>query len=373
MGAAIILLRCYRYTITCKDSLFLLSDVDCSSLDLAGVGVSSCHGLLEVSEGIDWQFCFKASAMFSDLATLAITFNLVDFDSFNEPLLLKPCISHDEPSFYEPLPSNARLLCGDGINRLLARLQLLEGVVTSIFDLMRLGFFQNGRIFKVYPSISEDVVVSQGSLNYDCRSKTVVKGSFLALFKGARLHFDSLKSWPDEFNSLGLQRPSSRSCILSHLAVHCASQQGKHHLIECVNPYSLVFELRPLCQCSELCPVVVTVDGDTESMFFGDRLQLLASHDDSSKDGRSIQACCNWLGINFKSKHLELNESKYLELDLSIVQSPLELQPDGEDPGNALSKSEQQVTPKEDFDCSDASLESEGEFNLFECSDEPFS
>ena len=45
---------------------------------------------------------------------------------------------------------------------------------------------------------------------------------------------------------------------------------------------------------------------------------------------------------------------------LALSQSELQL---AENPGNALLKSEQ-VTPKEDFDCSDASLESEGDVNL---------
>ena len=160
-------------------------------------------------EGIAWRDCLIIFANFSDLAVPAFKVNLVELDTFDEPLSVVDRFGMFEPSYYEPLPSNARLLDGDGVHRLLALLQLSEGVVTSTFDLLRLGFVQCGSILNLFPSISEDVAVSQGNLSHEGRSKTELCGSFLALFKGANLHVDVLKSWPAELVSLGLQRPSN--------------------------------------------------------------------------------------------------------------------------------------------------------------------
>ena len=101
-------------------------------------------------------------------------------------------------------------------------------------------------------------------------------------------------------------------------------------------------------------------------MFFGNVMHLAALVFDSSKDCRSVESLCSWFGINCKSKNLKFDQEQSI-----LASSRMELQL-VDDRGDALSKSEQ-VAPKEDFDCSDASLESEGEFNSFGCSYEPFS
>ena len=103
----------------------------------------------------------------------------------------------------------------------------------------------------MFPNVSEDVAVSQGLANHDSRAQLTVTGSFLALFKCARAHFDPVKSWPEEFATLGLQRPSNCSYFVSPLAVHCDIKEAKGHLTEGVNPYSFFVELRPDSQCSE--------------------------------------------------------------------------------------------------------------------------
>ena len=114
-------------------------------------------------------------------------------------------------------------------------------------------------------------------------------------------------------------------------------------------------------------PVVVTVNGNVESMFFSCDAYLEAHIDESSSDGRSIKALCNWLGINCKSMNSVTEQDCNERIISALSHSKSQL---GDDPGIALSRSEQ-VTPKEDFDCSDASLESEGEYiNSPELSDE---
>jgi len=245
----------------------------------------------------------------------------------------------------------------------MARLHLFEDAVTSIFDIMRLGFCQKGRILKVFPSISEDVAVSQGLVGNDVNLQQAVNGSFLAFFHGAVVHFDLCKS-RHELTSLGLQHPSS-SLHLCPVTVHCNTQQPAYQLIESVNPFAFMFELRDLSNCSDaLSAVVVTVAGDIESMFFGNDLQFLACDVDTSNEGLFVNLCCQWLGIKVKSRDLEpCAKTNCLTL------SQQELQP-VDDPGIALSKSEQ-VFLTEDFDCSDASLESEGDFCNFELSDYP--
>jgi len=287
---------------------------------------------------------------------------LIEIDGFVPVPLRYVCSSADEPSSYEPLPPSARLLGSDGVNRLMARLHLFEDVVTSIFDIMRLGFCHQGGILKVFPSISEDVAVSQGLVSNDVNLQKTVNGSFLALFQGAVVHFDVCKS-RHELVSLGLQHLSN-SVHLCPVMVHCNTQQSEHQLIESVNPFAFVFELRDLSKCSDaLSAVVVTVAGDTQTMFFGSDVQFLACDDDSSNDGLFVNLSCQWLGIKVKSRNLEPDAKRnYLTL------SHQELQPVDE-PWNALFKSEQ-VTPKEDFDCSDASMVSEGECNYHEWSDD---
>jgi len=336
---------------------------------VSGVCLSSLGQVVD-SEGIDWHLCLKTCAKFSDLTIPVCHFDLIEIDGF-QPVPLKSFKFEDEPSFYEPLPVSARPLGSDGVNRLLVRLHLFEDAVTSIFDILRLGFCQNGSIVNVFPCISEDVVVSQGLVSCDVRLQMAVNGSFLALFKGAIVHLDLCKS-RHELASLGLQHPSNSSFNLCPIMVHCNTQQLEHQVIGSVNPLAFVFELRQLSNCSDgLSPVVVTVEGDVTSMFFGSEVQLAAScdelsdvFDDSSNDVLSVKLSCSWLGIKFKSRNLEPDA-----ISNCLALSHHEFQP-ADDPGIALSKSEQ-VTPKEDFDCSDASLESEGDFNnLLELSDD---
>ena len=271
---------------------------------------------------------------------------------------LKSCNCDDEPSFYEPLPSSARPLGSDGVNRILVRLHLFEDAVTSIFDILRLGFCQNGSLLNVFPCISEDVVVSQGLVSSDVRLQRAVNGSFLALFKGAVVHFDLCKS-RHELASLGLEHLSNPSFNLCPIVVHCNILQLEHQVIGSVNPLAFVFELRQLSNGSDgLSPVVVTVEGEVTSMFFGSEVQLAAScvessevFDDSFNDVLSVKLSCSWLGIKFKSSCTE-------RIISALGQNKLQLD---DDPGNAFVMAEQ-VNPK-DFDCSDASLESESEYN----------
>jgi len=314
-------------------------------------------------EGIEWWDCLMIFAMFSDLATPAFKVNLVELDTFVEPSFSVDTNCMFEPSFYEPLLSNARMLDGDGVHRLLALLQLSEGVVTSTCDLMRLGFFKCGSILNLFPSISEDVAVSQGNSSHEGRSKTAICGSFLALFKGASLHLDLLKSWPAELVSLGLQRPSNSSFRFNPMAVHCGTKQGGCLLIECVNPYSFSVELCSHCHCSEEFNVaVVTVSGNTDLMFFGDNLSLAAEIDVSLQENRSVQAMCQWLGIHCKSKHLELCPEQIIlssSNDLGLNQDSV---PAVEQEVARLKP--EQVSLREDFDCSEGSLVSECEHDL---------
>ena len=94
---------------------------------------------------------------------------------------------------------------------------------------------------------------------------------------------------------------------------------------------------------------MVTVRGNTDLMFFGDNLSLVAEIDsDSSKDGLDIQSCCKWLGISVNCTERIIS---------ALGQGKLQLD---DDPENAVVVHEQ-VNPK-DFDCSEASLESESEY-----------
>ena len=151
--------------------------------------------------------------------------------------------------------------------------------------------------------------------------------------------------------------------FVSPLVVDCDIQESKGHLVDVVNPYSFVVAFRPLClvsddQCSDVFePVVVTVDGNVESMFFGNVVHLAAVVKNSSKDGRCVESLCKCFGIAF--------ESKYLGLDHEPLSNDLGLNHDlvpADDPAEALYKCDR--VPREDFDCSEASLESEGEFDI---------
>jgi hypothetical protein len=298
------------------------------------------------------------------LATPVHTFDLVNLETTVDCVRFPHC--YNEPSSFEPLPPGARLLSCDGVNRLLTRLQLLEGAVTSTFDLMRLGFLQVGSIGSLYPTVSEDVAVSHGLAYHDCRTKSAISGSFLAFFQSAAAHFDPTKSWPDELAALRLQHPSICTFDVSPLALLCDIEVAKNHLIERVNPYSFFVELRPRQFSETFVPAVITVDGNVEEMFFSSDMHLTATYDDSSMDGRLVLACCSWLSIDSLPKK-RIEEVKPLN-DLGLNQTLLQPVDDQVD---AFFKSDQ-VSLKDDFDCSDASLESEGEFNSFECSEDLF-
>ena len=130
--------------------------------------------------------------------------------------------------------------------------------------------------------------------------------------------------------------------------------------MEGVCPHAFVTEIKPLCECSDVFePVVVTVNGDVECMFFSSDVHLVA-HIDESSSGLDVLTVCRWLGISYESEHLELDHAPPLN-DLGLNHLVLQLV---DDPGNALLKSEQ------GFDCPDASLDSESDFDLPEWSDD---
>ena len=103
-------------------------------------------------------------------------------------------------------------------------------------------------------------------------------------------------------------------------------------------------------------------------MFFGDNLCLAAEIDVSLQENQSVQAMCLWLGIHFKSKHLELcseqiivSSSNDLVLNQDLVHA---------DEQEVTRFKPEQVSFREDFDCSEGSLVSEGEHDLsHECFD----
>ena len=89
-------------------------------------------------------------------------------------------------------------------------------------------------------------------------------------------------------------------------------------------------------------------------MFFDESLHLVSVVDESSNDGLSVKSLCRVFGLHFESKYLH-EGSNYLALahDLEPV----------DDPDDGRFKCEH-VSLREDFDCSEASLESEGHFDL---------
>ena len=108
-------------------------------------------------------------------------------------------------------------------------------------------------------------------------------------------------------------------------------------------------------------PAVIPVDGNVKEMFFNESLHVAACADESSNDGHFVKTFCSWFNPNFESLWVDVGLTKCDLPPIVLVSNHDKLQP-AEDQEDALFKSEQ-VTLKEDFDCSDASLESEGDLN----------